>query len=184
MQTEIRTEEQRPLYWSVFEGFDFLLNILATDRESATELALAQLGWSANKRPNLTVFEAGDTVTTLAARNTFSLFQKHGGVAFDWPGIDGDTRSIPREDCESMLDRMRIWADKPEASQLAEGVGSDLNYVRAQIADIEGLLSNPRWSCFSQVVFRPFHSDNREADEDAARADAYCDALYTSTPED
>lgn len=183
MLNEIRADEQRPMYWSVFEGFDFLINILASDKDEATELALAQLGLDAVKGPKLTVFVAGDTVTTLAARNTFSLFQVHGGVAFEWPG-EGETCSISREDCETMLGRMRVWVGQPEASQLAEGVGSDLNYVRAQIADIEGILNDPRWSCFSWVVFRPFHSDNREADEDAARADAYSNALYTSTPED
>ena len=182
MLNEICAEEQNPLYWSVFEGFDFLINVLASCKDEATELALAQLGLGADKGPNLTVFAAGDTVTTLAARNTFGLFQEHGGVAFEWPG-EGETRHISREDCESMIARMRVWAGQPEASQLAEGVGSDLNYVRAQIADLEGLLSDPRWSCFSWVVFRPFHSDNREADEYAARADAYCNALYTSTPE-
>lgn len=183
MVSEICNEEQKPIYWSVFEGFDFRLNLAASDKEEATAMALAQLGWKADKAPKLQVFLAGETVTTLAARNTFSLFQEHGGVAFDWPG-EGETRSIAREECEAMLERMRVWADQPEASQLAEGVGSDLNYVRAQIADIERLLSDPRWSCISWVVFQPFHSDNREAAEDYARADAYSDALYTSTPED
>jgi hypothetical protein len=171
------------MYWSVFDGFDFLLNVVATHKEEATEMALVQLGWGANKGPGLSVFLAGDTVTTLAARNTFGLFQEHGGVAFDWPP-EGDTRSISREDCIAMLERMRVWAAQPDANLLALGVGSDLDYVRAQIADIEGLLSNPRWSCFEWVVFRPFHSDDRDADEDAARADAYSNALYTSTPED
>lgn len=182
MQTEIRTEAQGPVYWSVFQDFDFLLNVMASTKEEATELALSQFGWSVDKGPHLSVFLAGDTVTTLAARNTFGLFQEHGGVAFDW--FDGGTRAISRDDCESMLERMRLWLDQPEARFLAEGVGSDLDYVRAQIADIEGLLSNPRWSCFPWVVFQPFHDDNREAAEDYARADAYCDALYTSTPED
>lgn len=184
MSAESAPEKPKtPMYWSVFEGFDFLLNVEASDKGEAMELALVQLGWSADKGARLSVFLAGDAVTTLAARNTFGLFQEHGGVAFDWPP-DGDTRSISREDCEAMLERMRVWVGVPEATQLAVSVGSDLDYVRAQIAEIEGLLSNPRWSCFSWVVFRPFHCDNREADEDAARADAYSNALYTSTPED
>lgn len=180
---EICNEEQKPIYWSMFEGFDFLLNLAASDKEEATGLALAQLDWSADKASKLQIFLAGDTVTTLAARNTFSLFQEHGGVAFEWSG-EGETRSISREDCEAMIEGMRVWVGLPEADMLAVGVGSDLNYVRAQIADIERLLSDPRWSCFSWVVFQPFHSDNREAEEDYARADAYSDMLYTSTPED
>lgn len=104
-------------------------------------------------------------------------------MAFEWSG-EGETRSISLEDCEAMMEGMRAWVGLPEACLLAESVGSDLNYVRAQIADIERLLSDPRWSCFSWVVFQPFHSDNREAEEDYARADAYSDMLYTSTPED
>lgn len=47
MVNEICNEEQKPIYWSVFEGFDFLLNLAASDKEQATGLALAKLGWSA-----------------------------------------------------------------------------------------------------------------------------------------
>jgi hypothetical protein len=181
--SSFKTCASKAMFWSVFDGFDFLLNVMATHKEEALELALVQLGWSADKGPSLSVFLAGDTVTTLAARNTFGLFQEHGGVALNWP-LEGDTRSISREDCKAMLASMRVWVDQPEATLLALSVGSDLDYVRAQIADIEGLLSNPRWSCFEWVVFRPFHNDDREAEEDAARADAYSNALYTTTPED
>lgn len=171
-------------FWSVFDGFDFLLNIKALDKEDAQGLALAQLGLSAEKIKNLNIFLAGDSVTTLVSRNTFSLFQEHGGVTFDWPGREQTTRAISRGECETMLESMRDWLAQPDAILLAENVGSDLGYVQAQIAEIQGLLSNPRWSCHQWVKFEPFHNDSRVADEDAAGADAYCNALYTSTPED
>jgi hypothetical protein len=178
------SEAQAEPYWSVFDGFDFLLNVLACDKESARKLAVDQLGLSDVEGSKLTVFEAGHTVTALAARNTFSLFQEHGGVAFEWPIAHGGTRSILREECQVMLESMRHWIELPEAKQLAENVRSDLAFVRQQIADIERLLGDPRWGCYSWIVFNPFRDDNREAAEDEARADAYCNALYTSTPED
>lgn len=178
------SEAQEKPYWSVFDGFDFLLNVLAFDKETARKLAVGQLGLSDFAGAKLTVFEAGHTVTTLAARNTFGLFQEHGGVAFDWPSPHGGTRSILREECQVMLETMRLWIELPEAGQLAEKVGSDLAFVRQQIADIENLLNDPRWACYQWIVFNPFYDDNREAAEDAAKADAYCNALYTSTPED
>lgn len=181
--SEHSTETNELVNWNVFDKFTFLMNVSAFDKESATEKAIVRLGLGNDTGVKLTVFLAGDTVTAHAAGNTFSLFQKHGGLAFEWPGPGGETR-ISREECKSMVDCMRLWINQPESGQLAKNVGSDLAFVRDQIMEIEGILKAPRWALCLWVVFNPFNDDNREASEDFDRADAYCNDLYTSSPFD
>lgn len=186
--------EQEPgiVAWKVYTGFDFLMHVKARDKEEATQKAIAELGWADRTDFTLTVFKAHDTVRPSAARNTFGLFQNHGGVSFGWPvedefgwpGQEGPIRPLSRDECLSMLVRMRVWITQPEAAQLADDVGSDLEYVQAQIDDIARILEDPLWEYCSWIEFSASRSNNRDAEEDEARADAYCNALYTSSPYD
>lgn len=185
-------QERGEVAWTIYNKFDFLMNVKARDKEEATQKAITELGWTNRTDFTLTVFEARGTVRTSAPRNTFGLFQDHGGLSFGWPVEDefgwpseeGPIRPLSRDECFSMLGRMRRWLTKPEAAQLAEDVGSDLKYVQAQIDDISRILEDPRWEYCSLIEFSTARSNNREAEEDEERADAYCNALYTSSPYD
>lgn len=126
-----------------------------------------------------------DVVKFLAAVNTFSLFQKHGNVDLDWlMPYQGETRDIGREECFAMLDNMRAWLQTPSAESEAASVGSDLRFVREEIEFIESSLAERSDKKHHGVMFLTFRADDRKAQEDDARADAYCHALYGSTPYD
>lgn len=126
-----------------------------------------------------------DVVKFHGAVNTFSLFQKHGNVDLDWlMPYQGETRDIGREECFAMLDNMRAWLQTPSAESEAVSVGSDLRFVREEIEFIEASLAKRSSNKHHGVMFLTFQADDRKAQEDDARADAYCHALYSSTPYD
>ncbi|MFL1449287.1 hypothetical protein ACI77O_12900 [Pseudomonas tritici] len=126
-----------------------------------------------------------DVVKFQGAVNTFSLFQKHGKVELDWlMPYQSETRDIGREDCFVMLGNMRAWLQTPSAESEANSVGSDLRFVHEEIEFIEASLAKRSVKEYQGVMFLAFQADDRQAQEDDARADAYCHALYGSTPYD
>lgn len=126
-----------------------------------------------------------DVVKFFAAVNTFSLFQKHGKVDLNWlMPYQRETRDIGREECFAMLDNMRAWLQTPSAESEAASVGSDLRFVREEIEFIESSLAERSTKKHHGVMFLTFRADDRKAQEDDARADAYCHALYGSSPYD
>lgn len=126
-----------------------------------------------------------DVVNFISSVNTFSLFQKHGKVKLDWlMPYQSETRDISREECFAMLSNMRAWLQTPLAESEATSVGSDLRFVREKIEFIESSLAERSTRGFHGVMFLISGADDRKAQEDDARADAYCHALYGSTPYD
>lgn len=166
--------------WCVYSEFTFLTHIEACDIAEAKIKAEKHFGLS---KP-LQVFPTRETVTTYAARNTFSLFQKYGGMSKDWTETYSRLEPISRGDLRTLLDCMQVWVGNPDASSAAEKVGSDLQYVREKIADFNMLLTDPRWLYSQWIEVELLGNDSREHERDCAMADAYSDMLYTSAPED
>ena len=119
-----------------------------------------------------------------APRNTFTLFQRHGGVDLDWTRNDRQrTDPISREDCLVILKNMTAWIQRETSAAEAAALGTDLDYVRADLEHITKVLASELHQHCHSVMWEAFHDDNRERDEDDRRADEYCHRLY-SGPDD
>jgi len=120
-----------------------------------------------------------------AARNTFTLFQRHGGIDLDCTRNDGQrTDPISREDCAAMLKAMQAWIRRKTSEAEAAALGTDLDYVRHDIAHItEALFREQHQHCHS-VMWEVTGDDNRERDDDDRRADEYCHRLYSGPADD
>ncbi|MCF5371351.1 hypothetical protein [Pseudomonas syringae] len=124
-----------------------------------------------------------EVVKYLASENTFSLFQKHGKINLEWlMPTEYQTRDMSIPECLAMLGNMRAWLQTASAASEAESVGSDLRFVLEKLEHVEGTLSAQ--SKYHGVMFLKSGNDDRQAREDDARADAYCHALYSSSPYD
>lgn len=121
-----------------------------------------------------------DVLKMFSARNTFTLFQRHGGIDLDWTRNDGQrTDPISREDCAAMLKAMQAWIRRKTSEAEAAALGTDLEYVRHDIALIaEALACEQHQHCHS-VMWEVTRDDNRERDDDERRADEYCHRLYS-----
>lgn len=166
--------------WCVYDGFTFLMHVEAPDEAEARQEAASKTGL--NKR--LTVFLEDDTVTTFAGRNTFTLFQKYGGLSMDWLEMYCQVGPISRAHFRSMVDCVMKWVETPAATLAAVSVGSDLGYVRARLDGFNKLLGEPRWAYKSWIKIELGRDDDRQADRANDMADAYSNYLYTSSPED
>jgi hypothetical protein len=173
----------KKIVWSVFNEYTFLANIEATDKEAARAKVTELLGIDCKTAERLTIFVAGDTVTVIVARNTFILFQQFGGCTLDFTEYHC-SRPISLEECQLVIKTMTAWVATQNASIMAARVGSDLDYVMEQVKQLEDILIEPRWSNCTWFIFSPGHDNSRERERDDALADAYCDALYTSSPYD
>ncbi|MGO4801147.1 hypothetical protein ACEN2T_17855 [Pseudomonas sp. W22_MBD1_FP4] len=166
--------------WCVFNSFDFLMHVEAADEAEARQIAASRTGLE--KR--LTVYLEDDTVNTFAGRNTFSLFALHGGLSIDMTETRHKIGPISRDDFTSMLNKMEVWVQTPEAALAAEDVDIELENVTAKIADFNALLNNPRWAYKTCIKIELGRDVSREFEKDLDRADAYSNFLYTSSPED
>lgn len=166
--------------WCVFDNFDFLIHVLASSEAEARQAAAEKTGLA----KQLTVFLEGDSVTTYASRNTFSLFQQHGGLSMSWKETYRQAGPISRDDFRSLIDCMKAWVVTPEAAANAASVGTDLGYVRALIDNFDGILHEPRWAYKSWITIEIGRDDDRQVDIDSDKADEYCNLLYSSSPED
>jgi len=168
---------QKP--WCVFDRFDFLMHVIAKDVAEARQAAASETGLT----KQLTVFMENDTVTTYAARNTFRLFQNHGGLSMTRNSTSRQIDPISRDDFASLVRRMMVWVDTPLAAKYAASVKSDLGYVRALIDEFNQILNSPRWAYKTWISIELDGYDNRQFDTDSERADEYCHRLHSSSPE-
>jgi len=121
-----------------------------------------------------------DVLKFFAARNTFTLFQRHGGIDLDWTRNDGQrTDPVSREDCAAMLKAMYAWTRRKTSEAEATALGTDLEYVRHDIAHITDSLAREQHRHCHSVMWEATRDDNRERDEDERRADEYCHRLYS-----
>ncbi len=165
--------------WCVYSGFVFLTHVEACDEVEAKVKAESQFGLS----KQLQIFPDRETVTTYAARNTFSLFQEHGGLSKDWTETYSRLAPISRSDLRVLLDCMQLWVNKPDAVKASEKVGSHIDYVNAKITELELLLKEPRWIYSQWIEIELLDNDDSVNQSHCAMADAYSDMLYTSSPE-
>lgn len=165
--------------WCVFDRFDFLMHVVANDVAEARQAAARETGLT----KQLTVFMENDTVTTYAARNTFRLFQNHGGLSMTSNNTSRQIDPISRDDFASLVRRMMVWVNTPLAANYAASVKSDLGYVRALIDAFNQILNSPRWAYKTWINIELDGYDNRQFDTDSERADEYCHRLYSSSPE-
>lgn len=113
-----------------------------------------------------------DVLKLFAARNTFTLFQRHGDIDLDWTRDDGQrTDPISREDCAAMLKAMQAWIRRKTSEAEAAALGTDLEYVRHDIALIAGALDCEQHRHCHSVMWEVTTDDNRERDDDERRAD-------------
>ncbi|MGM3425998.1 hypothetical protein [Pseudomonas sp. LA5] len=121
-----------------------------------------------------------DVLKFFAARNTFTLFQRHGGIDLDWTRNDGQrTDPISREDCVAMLKAMQAWTRRKTSEAEAAALGTDLEYVRHDIAHVTDSLAREQHRHCHSVMWEATRDDNRERDKDERRADEYCHRLYS-----
>lgn len=129
-----------------------------------------------------------EVVTVFAPRNTFSLFQKFGGLDLSWceVGQYGKqcSRPICRCDAAKLVRVMTIWLASSEADQEVVAAGTDHQYVQVMIDEIASLLApdgtwlrNEPWS---YITAESFGNDDRELDGLCALADAYSDHYWGS----
>lgn len=121
-----------------------------------------------------------DVLKMFAARNTFTLFQRHGGIDLDWTRNDGQrTDPISREDCAAMLKAMQAWTRRKTSEAEAAALGTDLKYVRHDIVHITEALARQQHQHCHSVMWEASQDHDRERDEDERRADEYCHRLYS-----
>ncbi|MFT0179915.1 hypothetical protein ACMSIO_05575 [Pseudomonas benzopyrenica] len=121
-----------------------------------------------------------DVLKFFAARNTFTLFQRHGGIDLDWTRSERQrTHPISRDDCQAMLKSMQAWIRRKTSEAEATALGTDLEYVRHDIAHITDALAREQHRHCHSVMWEATRDDNRERDDDDRRADEYCHRLYS-----
>lgn len=121
-----------------------------------------------------------DVLKFVAARNTFTLFQRHGGIDLDWTRDDGQrTDPVSRDDCAAMLKVMYAWTRRKTSEAEATALGTDLEYVEHDIAHITEALAREQHRHCHSVMWEATRDDNRERDDDDRRADEYCHRLYS-----
>ncbi|MGF6996869.1 hypothetical protein [Paraburkholderia sp. GAS32] len=131
----------------------------------------------------------GRLVRTLAAGNTFSLFQRFGGVDLSWyehmrQGMEC-SRPMSRDECARVVAAMTAWLSSEEADAEMRAVGTDRGYVQTKVDQFASLLApdgeqapDHVFNTWSFISVERFTDDDRGLDEMCELADEYADRYW------
>jgi hypothetical protein len=131
----------------------------------------------------------GCLVRTLAAGNTFSVFQRFGGVDLSWYecGRNGmeSSRPMSRDECARVVAAMTVWLSSGDADAEMRAVGTDRGYVQNKVDQYARLLApdgeqapDHVFNTWSFISVERLTDDDRKLAELCELADEYADHYW------